>query len=164
MRLPEVPKKGLYWKFVPLILAAASLLLFVVSLVLLAPWSRGWMAVLLLFLLSIETFFLPYLLLPLALRLPALMPWVKHTPSEEFSIDGEGRLAQRIILGALIILAGLPILTAHDASAPSWVPAFLGLPAILILSARSTAIIFLVLTLVLAVPDFGGEPSENDAP
>ncbi len=157
MHLPVLPKTGLYWKVVPLILAALSLVLFFAAALVLSPWDRGWQPVLLLFLLSVETLFLPFLLLPLSLRLPTLLPWVDFAPGKEFSIDGPGRMAQRIILGMLIVLSGLPVLTAHDAVAPAWVPGFLAVPVILVLAARGTVIIFALLALALAIPDLGGK-------
>jgi hypothetical protein len=103
-----------------------------------------------LLLLSFETFFLPYAFVPLALRGVTLLPWTKIDHSREFSIDGPDRLAQRILISALIILPGLPILSAYDRGPQS----LLDIPFELVVAGKGTAYVFIILVAVLAIPDF----------
>ena len=160
MRLPFPAKPGLYWTGLPLVLVGLSLVLFLVSATLLGVWTAGWSALVLLLLLSIETFFLPYALIPIALRLPTFLPWVRYDLKRHFVIDGEGRLIQRIIIGALVVMSGMPIMGARDMPPPEWAPDWLALPAILLMAGRGTVVFFALLMVVLAFPDFSAEEDD----
>lgn len=161
MRMPQLPARGVYWKALPLILAVLSLALFLAAASILGPWNQGGSAVLLLFLLSVETLFLPYLLLPVALRAPSLLPWVHKNMGAQFSIDGPDRLAERIALGVLIVLTGLPVLTAYSAPVPGWVPSYLALPAQLAIAAEVPVIIFALVAGALAIPEIPGQSTDS---
>ena len=150
MRIPTILSKGLYWRTVPLILIALSVVMFLTTATLLSTWTIGWVKLAWLLLLSFETFFLPYAFVPIALRGVTLLPWVKIDYGKEFSIDGPDRLAQRTLISALIILPGLPILSAYDRGPQSLIDIPLGL----VVAGNGTAYVFIILVAVLAIPDF----------
>jgi len=154
--------KGQYWTLVPLMLTGLSLTLFAATALLFGVWANGWLGALMLLALCVETFFLPYLLLPLALRLPQLLPWVRFDLKAELGINSKNPIPQRILLGALILLPGLPVLAAYDGhiaarAAASWIAPV----DILARAGAGTALVFVILALVLAIPDLGAEASEE---
>ena len=150
MRIPTVLPTGLYWRAVPLILIALSVVLFLVSATLLGTWMIGWAKLAWLLLLSFETFFLPYALVPLAFRGVTLLPWINIDLDKECGIDGSDRLTQRVLISALIILPGLPILSAYDHVPQS----LLDIPLDLVFAGKGTAFVFVVLVAVLAIPNY----------
>jgi|GEM_PF-1791430 len=154
--------KGFYWTVLPLALAALSLLLFAAAAVLLEVWAAGWPAALLLLALCFETFFLPYLLVPIALWLPTLLPWVHYDLVKQFGLDGKGEARHRILLGAMILLPGLPVLAAYDSHITQLAMSSWHAPGeILIRASVGTVLIFIILTAVLAIPDIGGADADE---
>jgi len=146
-----------YWRLLPPILALLGLSIFLISGIILMPWTNGWLSVAVLFLLSFETLFLPYLVLPLAICLPALLPWVNYSSEIEAGIVGTDRLPQRILLGATIIMSGLPVMASYEAASNFSGPFYLTIPFAFIHGARFPIFVFLLLTVVLALPDLGQE-------
>lgn len=162
IKLRPFAAKGFYWTVLPLGLVVLSLVLFGVTALLHGVWNNGWLGAGLLLALCFETFFLPYFLLPLATRLPKYLPWPGFDPALEFDVRGEGKLAQRILLAALILLPGLPVLAAYDShimarATATWYAPF----EVLLNAGLGTIAVFAVLAAVLAIPDFGGEASDH---
>ena len=110
---------GLYWTKLPLILLGLAALILVAAGSNLSIWSQPWHRLAILAGLSFEMFFLPYFLLPLAVRIPLLAPWCDFRPEEEFGIDGENRIRQRSIVIGFIVVSGMATLSAYGSAAPS---------------------------------------------
>ncbi len=153
---------GTYATIVPFILLAPTLLLFVTAGQILNVWADGWPRALVFFALCAETFYLPYLLIPITFWLPTQLPWVNYSINNEFGVGVEKHSAQGILIGAMILLPGLPVLAAYDSeiivlTAESWLVPF----EILARGGAGTFAVFFAVGIALAIPDFVERPSQT---
>ncbi len=153
-------KPELYVTRVPLILAALAGFTFVSAFLALGAWNRSLLQIALLGALSIEMYLLPYVLIPAAVRLPTCLPWVRYNVGDEFGIDGNNRLRQRVLVGCLLILPGLATLGAFG-SIGTDMPWYLYLALTLWHGAQVPLLVFAALTLILTLPDLSSAQTEN---
>jgi len=111
-----------------------------------------------LLILCTETFFLPYLLIPIAIWLPTLLPWVKYNARDILKLENQRQTAQGILFCAMVLLPGLPVLSAYDSevaalTAEAWWAPF----EILAQGGIGTIFVFIVMSLVLAFPGVAAE-------
>lgn len=158
----HLSKVGAYAFFVPVILLALTMLLFISAGLILNVWADGWIAIVLLLALCTETFFLPYILMPFAVWLPTLLPWVKYNFNDKLELDGESRLTWGTLLCAMILLPGLPVLSAYDSEVAAlaaetwWAPL-----EILVQGGIGTIAVFIVMACALAIPGVGFEELDS---
>jgi len=162
MKLRFSPSKSIYCSIMPLWLLLLSLVVFVAAALIQEPWTHGWVATTDLLLLSFATLFVPYVLLPLALWIPTRLPWVKDDIKSEFSIDGKGRLAQRIIVFSLIGLPGLTVLSAYDGGTLTRSFSFVHLASLLLIASKGPVMIFAIVTIALGIPNIDKRADDLD--
>jgi len=153
---------GTYATVVPLILVVPTLLLFVIAGLALNARADGWLGVLVLLALCTETFFLPYILVPIAIWLPTRLPWVSYRIDNELGNHRENRLVRRVLISAMILLPGLPALAAYDSEVGALARESSLAPLnILVQGGIGTVAVFALMAIALAIPNFVNEQSEK---
>ena len=140
-----------YFTVLPIVLICAAVTTYVLAHLVLGTWSEGPSFHAILATMCFQMYFLPWLLLLVALWLPSLLPWVDFRAEHILDLSGDNSIRKFLLIIAAISLTGLPTLTQLNGASDAAVFPFLC--NAIVSAAIGPLIVFGILVVMLAFPD-----------